>query len=234
MIRRRALLFPLLAVVAFAAIVVASPVSGKTTASTAVRGGTLNIVNGDDVDFLDTADAYSPTAWALERAYARTLYAYKSSKDRRTAATAVPDLAAAPPKISNGGQTYTFTLRQGVKWGPPGQSHAHRAGLRLRADAPVRQEDAVEWSAVRAAHPGRGGVREGQGQEDLGHQGARRPHAPDHPRRSPPATSCRFSAWASSRPSRRRRRPSTPSARRIRSTSSRSARTCSTRTSPGS
>lgn len=50
--------------------------SDKTGGSPAegVRGGTLRIINGTDVDFLDTADAYSPVSWALERAYARLLY----------------------------------------------------------------------------------------------------------------------------------------------------------------
>jgi peptide/nickel transport system substrate-binding protein len=94
--------------------------SGTTSNSaTPVKGGTLHIVNGDDVDFLDTADAYSPVSWALERAYARTLYAHQSSTDTTKAGTPAPDLAAGPPKITGNGTIYTFTLRQGVMWGPP-------------------------------------------------------------------------------------------------------------------
>jgi peptide/nickel transport system substrate-binding protein len=107
-----------LALIVAASAVVVSPVAGRTTASP-VKGGTLHITNGDDVDFLDTADAYSPVSWALERAYARTLYAYQSSRDPRKAATPAPDLAAAPPKITGNGTIYTFKLRQGVQWGPP-------------------------------------------------------------------------------------------------------------------
>jgi peptide/nickel transport system substrate-binding protein len=89
------------------------------TSATPVKGGTLHIVNGDDVDFLDTADAYSPVSWALERAYARTLYAYQSSADQTRAGTPAPDLASGPPKVTANGTVYTFTLRQGIKWGPP-------------------------------------------------------------------------------------------------------------------
>jgi peptide/nickel transport system substrate-binding protein len=89
------------------------------TSVTPVKGGTLHITNGDDVDYLDTADAYSPVSWALERAYARTLYAYQSSADQTKAGTPAPDLASAPPKVTGNGTIYTFTLRQGVKWGPP-------------------------------------------------------------------------------------------------------------------
>jgi peptide/nickel transport system substrate-binding protein len=107
-----------LAAIVLASVIVVSPVTGSTTA-TPVKGGTLHITNGDDVDFLDTADAYSPVAWALERAYARTLYAYQSSKDPRKAATPAPDLAAGPPAVTGNGTIYTFKLRQGVNWGPP-------------------------------------------------------------------------------------------------------------------
>jgi len=95
--------------------------SGTPTSNSAspVKGGTLHITNGDDVDYLDTADAYSPVSWALERAYARTLYAYQSSADTTRAGTPAPDLASGPPKVSSDGKVYTFTLRQGIKWGPP-------------------------------------------------------------------------------------------------------------------
>ena len=93
--------------------------AAPTAASAPSKGGTLKIVNGDDVDFLDTGEAYSPVSWALQRLYSRTLYAYKSSSNASTAATAYPDLAAGPPTISKDGRTYTFKLRQGVKWGAP-------------------------------------------------------------------------------------------------------------------
>jgi peptide/nickel transport system substrate-binding protein len=84
-----------------------------------VRGGTLKIVNGTDVDYLDPATAYSPVSWTLERAYVRLLYSYQSTRDARAAATPVPDLAEGPPTISPDGRTYTFKLRQGVRWAPP-------------------------------------------------------------------------------------------------------------------
>lgn len=116
--RRLALSLASALVVVAAAVVAAAPVSGGTNASP-VKGGTLRITNGDDVDFLDTADAYSPVAWALERAYARTLYAYQSSTDAKVAGTPAPDLAAGPPKITGNGTVYTFTLKKNVRWSPP-------------------------------------------------------------------------------------------------------------------
>jgi peptide/nickel transport system substrate-binding protein len=114
-------------VACFMLLVIAATVAAATSSSNAaskaslapVRGGTLHISNGDDVDFLDTGDAYSPVAWALQRLYSRTLYAYQSSKNARTAATPAPDLAAGPPSVSANGTTYTFKIRQGVRWAPP-------------------------------------------------------------------------------------------------------------------
>lgn len=111
-----------LAIALLVTLVAAACASGSTTTSNAAnpaKGGTLHITDGDDVDFLDTADAYSPVSWALERVYARTLYAYQSSTDTTKAGTPVPDLAAGPPKVSADGTSYTFTLRQGIKWAPP-------------------------------------------------------------------------------------------------------------------
>src|SRR5882672_6389626 len=93
--------------------------SSGGTSVTPVKGGTLHIMDGDDVDYLDTADSYSPVSWALERAYARTLYAYQSSTNASKAGMPAPDLAAAAPKVTGNGTFYTFTLLQGVKWGPP-------------------------------------------------------------------------------------------------------------------
>lgn len=119
--RRLAALSILIALVAIAAVAAATS-SGEAASKRALapaKGGTLKIVNGDDVDYLDTADAYSPVAWALQRLYSRTLYAYKSSRNARVAQTAYPDLAAGPPKITGKGTIYTFTLRSGVRWAPP-------------------------------------------------------------------------------------------------------------------
>lgn len=118
--RRVAVLFPLLLLVGVAAFAAATSSSDAASKrDLAAKGGTLKIVNGDDVDYLDTAGAYSPTAWALQRLYSRTLYAYRSSKDERIAATPAPDLAAGRPTISADGKVYTFRLRSGVRWAPP-------------------------------------------------------------------------------------------------------------------
>jgi peptide/nickel transport system substrate-binding protein len=120
--RRIALLMALVAVVAIPAVALGAGTTSSESQradATPVKGGTLKIIDGDDVDFLDTADSYSPVSWALERLYARTLYSYVGSADPIKAQAAAPDLATGPPKITKGGTVYTFTLRPGIKWAPP-------------------------------------------------------------------------------------------------------------------
>ena len=123
------------------------------------------MIDGDDVDFLDTGDSYSPVGWALQRLYSRTLYAYKSSATRRSRPPRCPTWRRSRPKISADGMTYTFTLRQGVKWGPPVNRVLVAQDFVYALGRHVRQEDPVERPAVRPADQGHEGVRRRQGQE---------------------------------------------------------------------
>ena len=50
----------------------------------------------------------------------------------------VPDLATDLGKVSNGGKTYTFKIKQGVKFGPPLNRADHLEGLPVRASSASR------------------------------------------------------------------------------------------------
>ncbi|MEU2348961.1 ABC transporter substrate-binding protein [Modestobacter sp. NPDC049651] len=76
-------------------------------------GGTLRVVAGP-VDSLDPQRSYSPGVWDLMRLYVRTLVTY-SSKPGHTAEL-VPDLATDLGTSPDGGRTWTFHLRDGVKF----------------------------------------------------------------------------------------------------------------------
>jgi peptide/nickel transport system substrate-binding protein len=79
------------------------------------KGGTLNLMSAQDVDSLDPAIAYYAFAWNLQRFYTRTLVAY-DGKPGSAGLKLLPDLASAQPVISADGKTYTFKLKDGVKF----------------------------------------------------------------------------------------------------------------------
>ena len=84
-----------------------------------VRGGTLRVVNEEDVDYWDTGSAYTVTAWTFARLHVRTLYSWDSNRPPDQPGEPVPDIAAEPPTISDDRLTYTFKLKPNVKYAPP-------------------------------------------------------------------------------------------------------------------
>ena len=84
--------------------------AGNHPAATPVHGGVLTQGFKDDLATLDPAIGYDWNNWPAEKMVFDGLLDY----DQGT--TIVPRLAAALPTISNGGRTYTFTLRHGVRF----------------------------------------------------------------------------------------------------------------------
>jgi peptide/nickel transport system substrate-binding protein len=78
------------------------------------RGGTLNMLGVGDVDFMDYNISYYTIGYLGQRMWVRGLYAYPAIPGHTT--TPAPDLATAAPVISNGGKTYTVTIRTGAMW----------------------------------------------------------------------------------------------------------------------
>ena len=81
------------------------------------EGGTfrISLAAGSGIDYIDPALAYTPAAWALLDTVCARLLAYP---DKRPPAgfRAVPEVAAAPPRVSRDLRTYTFTLRTGFRF----------------------------------------------------------------------------------------------------------------------
>jgi peptide/nickel transport system substrate-binding protein len=99
---------------------IGSAASGK--ADVAKAGGTYRV--GWEAEFGFT-DAFDPTgeylgnAWALySNLLIRTLVGYNHVAGA-AGNKLVPDLAKTMPKVTNGGKTYTFHLKNGVKFAPP-------------------------------------------------------------------------------------------------------------------
>ncbi|MCZ2814387.1 ABC transporter substrate-binding protein [Modestobacter sp. VKM Ac-2979] len=76
-------------------------------------GGTLRLVTGE-IDSLDPQRSYMPSVWNLMRLYTRTLVTY--SAEPGSTDELVPDLATDLGTGTDGGRTWTFTLREGVRF----------------------------------------------------------------------------------------------------------------------
>ena len=88
--------------------------------SGAQKGGTLKIVATSDIDHLDPTQAGTINSNNVQHAISRTLIGYQSSTDQATRITPRGDLATAVPTPTDGGLTYTYTIRQGADFNATG------------------------------------------------------------------------------------------------------------------
>jgi len=79
------------------------------------KGGTLRMAISDDWDSVDPGDTYYGFAWNFARLYARALTTFKPAPGQ-AGTQIVPDLAESLGKSSDGGKTWTYTLRKGLKY----------------------------------------------------------------------------------------------------------------------
>ncbi len=87
------------------------------------RGGTLRLFARTVPDSLDEGRGYTNTAWTLFSITGDGLVGYKRVGGL-DGGTLVPDLATAVPEASDGGRTYTFQLRRGVRYSNGDVVHA--------------------------------------------------------------------------------------------------------------
>src|SRR5687768_1939000 len=95
--------------------------SGFNAASTSVvnpsetKGGTLKFANSGDWDTLDPGETYYAYSWNFARLYGRSLLMFKSAPGKE-GNQLVPDLAEGMGEASADAKTWTYKLRQGVKF----------------------------------------------------------------------------------------------------------------------
>ncbi|MEU9379522.1 ABC transporter substrate-binding protein [Streptomyces sp. NPDC048279] len=80
----------------------------------AVKGGTVYSLDQFDMDHLDPAQIYVSTEGAITRPILRGLTGYKV--DDKGGATLVGDVATDAGTMKDGGKTWSFTIKEGVKW----------------------------------------------------------------------------------------------------------------------
>src|SRR5579875_2005090 len=78
-------------------------------------GGTLKLLWSSAAGTLDPQVNYTLEYWQLYQATYDGLLAFQKTSGNASF-NVVPDLATAMPKVSDGGKTYTFTLRKGIKF----------------------------------------------------------------------------------------------------------------------
>jgi peptide/nickel transport system substrate-binding protein len=90
---------------------------------TTPRGGTLRVAIPPFTEFtvdLDPQSSYFGGEWGLFRCcLLRTLYSYSGKPTEEGGGEPRPDLAIGPPVVSADGLTWTFRLKQGLRYAPP-------------------------------------------------------------------------------------------------------------------
>jgi ABC-type transport system substrate-binding protein len=92
--------------------------SASAAAGTPQQGGTMTVGYQGEPDGIDPAVNYTNEGWVIENMLYNGLVKFASAKGE-AGTKIVPDLAEAMPTVSADGKTYTFKLRQGVKFAPP-------------------------------------------------------------------------------------------------------------------
>ena len=88
---------------------------GKIYNPSTAKGGTLRFGMAGDWDSVDPGDTYYGLSWNFLRNYARTLVVFKAAPGAE-GAKLVPDLATSLGKPSDDNKTWTYTLRDGIKF----------------------------------------------------------------------------------------------------------------------
>jgi peptide/nickel transport system substrate-binding protein len=108
---------------------------GKVYSPSETKGGDLRFANNADWDSLDPADTYYGYSWNFLRNYGRTLTVFKAAPGAG-GTELVGDLADGLGKPSADAKTWTYTLREGVKFedGTPVTSKDVKYGVERSLD----------------------------------------------------------------------------------------------------
>ncbi|GAA2640484.1 ABC transporter substrate-binding protein [Streptomyces axinellae] len=124
---------------------------GKIANASDKKGGTLKFIGVQDADSWDTTRMYYGFAFDFARYYSRQLVSYTPAPGKKSV-DLKPDLAKSKAKITDDGKTYTYELKDGVKWedGKPITSQDVKYGIerqwaqKVLSGGPVYLKDVLD------------------------------------------------------------------------------------------
>jgi peptide/nickel transport system substrate-binding protein len=136
--------------IAAVAVVATTGASAHSTkASTIKSGGTLNVGWEQSFGFTDNMDPtgeYLGDAFGiLDNLLVRTLVGYEHAANA-AGNKIVPDIATTVPAPTNSGKTYTFHIKQGVKFGPPLDRQVTAQDFVTSMERLASKKDGAEYS----------------------------------------------------------------------------------------
>jgi peptide/nickel transport system substrate-binding protein len=123
----------------------AGPQSASSSGKSEARGGTIRVDSRNDWDYIDPALAYFSHSWQIENAIQLKLMGFPD-KEGAAGSRMRPEAAAAFPRVSGDGRTYTFTIKPGFRFsnGTPVTAANFRAAF-TRALNPRMQSPASSF-----------------------------------------------------------------------------------------
>jgi YVTN family beta-propeller protein len=114
------------------------------------RGGTLVVTSPSVLDSIDTALAYFSDSWNILSLTNDGLVGYRRVGGL-DGATLVPDLAKSIPRPSDGGKTYTFQLRSGIRYSTGAEVSPGDFRRALERVFKLRSDGAYHYAAIEGA-----------------------------------------------------------------------------------
>lgn len=126
----------------------ASSSTPRGTSAVGKQGGTLHInLSATDTDFTDPALSYFNVGWVIEYATCAKLLNYPD-KPSPEGSQLQPEAADGFPKVSNGGRTYAFTIKPGLKFNTGAPVTAANFAYAINRDLnPAMQSPAVTFAS---------------------------------------------------------------------------------------
>ena len=156
-----------------ACLAVVIGVAAYTAASVSASGSAKSVTGGTYVMGWESSfgwtNGFDPTGEYLANAQAiysslllRTLVTYNHVAGA-AGNKLVPDLATAVPKPTNGGKTYTFKLKSGIKFGPPLNREITSADVRYAVERMARPKNGAQYGFYFAVIQGWDAYSKGKG-----------------------------------------------------------------------